>query len=289
MKSKRLLTLWAVTALAISAVSTSFADTAEYARKIMEDNQNAVVTVQLVIETTASYQGQSEKQETKASATGTIIDPSGLVVTSVTSINPRDRFADLMDSGDQDYKMSTKVVDVKIKLGDGTEIPANLVLQDRDLDMAFIKPKTPPSAPFAFVDLTQPATPLAIDELVFLFRLGQVGNRTLAAGIERVAAVVTKPRLCYAIPGSASPSFGVPAFALDGKPVGITVLRSSMSKDQSSGFATSDKMLAIVLPCSTIQKAAEQAKTAVPQIVEETKPEPKAAKPNAKPATPKAK
>jgi len=286
MKIQSIITLSASAAIAFGAISASFADTAESARKIMEANQNAVVTIQLVVETTSSYQGQSNKQEAKTSGTGTIIDPSGLVVTSVTAINPRDRFADIMGGADEDYKMSTRIVDVKIKLADGTEIPANLVMQDRDLDMAFIKPKTPLSTPVSYIDMTQQATPQAIDELVLLFRLGQIGNRTLAAGIERISAIVTKPRLFYVISGSASLSFGVPAFTLDGKPAGISVLRTSLSKDKDGDmFSASDKMLPVVLPCSTIQKAAEQAKTAVPQSVQEIAPEPKAAKP----ASPKTK
>src|SRR2546422_4160959 len=36
---------------------------------------------------------------------------------------------------------------------DGTEIPAEIVLRDRDLDLAFIRPKTKPANPMPAVDL----------------------------------------------------------------------------------------------------------------------------------------
>lgn len=253
------------------AASASIADTAESARKIMDANSNAIVSIQIVVEMTASYQGQSDKQQSKTSATGTVIDPSGLVVTSATAINPRDRLSDLMDDSDSDYKVSSKIVDIKIKTADGTEIPANVVLQDRDLDIAYIKPQKPLAKPAAYIDFTQSAAPQAVDELAFVYRLGQIGNRSIAAAIGRVSAVITKPRLFYVVSESSS-SLGMPAFALDGKPIGILVLRSSASKSNDDDmFASDDKMLPVVMPCATIQKAVEQAKNAQPQQIEEEK------------------
>ena len=86
---------------------------------------------------------------------------------------------------------------------------------------------------------------------------------SLYAAMGRVHAVVTKPRTFYVAGVS---SFGGPAFALDGKPIGIQVMRSLKSGGARSMFSDpSDLMAGIVLPSSTVLKIAEQAKATVPQ------------------------
>ena len=281
-----------VLTLAVLVISSTMtcATVSEDARKIADANKDAIVTVSLVIETTSTYGGESNKREGKISATGTVIDPSGLVVASLAAINPTDMFSRFADE-DEGFKVSTRVIDVKIRTADGTEIPADVVLRDRDLDLGFIKPKKAPETPLAFVDLTQASTPEMMDELVMLNRLGQVGSRALAGTIDRVQAVVTKPRTFYVVSGMIS-GIGFPAFTTDGKPAGILTMRLSQSKDDNeASLGSADKVLAVVLPCSTVQKAAEQAKVAKPIKEEAPKAaEPKpAAKPTAKPAAKPAK
>ena len=41
--------------------------------------------------------------------------------------------------------METEVNDIKILLEDGAEVPAEIVLRDKDLDLAFIRPKAKPA------------------------------------------------------------------------------------------------------------------------------------------------
>lgn len=277
--------IFAVALLLVLGISSACrSDLADSGRTIIEANRNAVVTVQLVIETTTSMEGESKKRQGKASATGTIIDPSGLVVTSLTSINPTDRFGEMMQDQDEKLQMSSKVVDAKMKMDDGTEVAMNVVLRDRDLDLAFLKPKKAPDKPFASVDLANSSAPKLLDELLYLARLGQVANYSLAASTDRISAVLTKPRTCY-VGGMNAEAFGLPAFALDGKPVGILVLRTSPSKDQDSeDFSLLERMVPIVLPCSTVLNAAQQAKTAQPEKVESAPATPKPApKPKPKP------
>ena len=48
---------------------------------------------------------------------------------------------------------------MKILLDDGTEVPAEIVLRDKDLDLAFIRPKAKPASPMTSVDLTKSGPP----------------------------------------------------------------------------------------------------------------------------------
>ncbi|MDH7603145.1 MAG: hypothetical protein QHI38_13480 [Armatimonadota bacterium] len=147
-----------------------------------------------------------------------------------------------------------------------------------------MRPKKPVDKPLSYVDLSQESTPQVLDELVILWRLGQVANRALAADMARVQAVVTRPRLSYVVD---VPAFGSPAFALDGKVVGITVLRQSQAASRDEMYSFSDSWLTMILPCSTVAKAAQQAKQAKPEkpseaTVGQPNTQPSQAKPPAK-------
>ncbi len=273
--------VWAVVLLAVPGLHPACRCAAlEDARKIIEANKQAVVTVQFVVET--SFPGESEKEESKGSATGTVIDPSGLVVASLSELDPARGYADFMfvfeGSG---RKPQSNITDAKIRTDDGTEIPVDVVLRDQDLDLVFLRPKNPVAKALPFIDLSQESAPQVLDEVVVLWRLGQVANRALAADIARIQAVVTRPRLSYAIDVQA---LGCPAFTLDGKVVGISVLRRSpqgASRDEM--FSFSNNWLTMILPCSTVAKAAQQAKQAKPEKAPQTAP----AKPSAQPSSAK--
>jgi hypothetical protein len=280
--SRTMVVVTALAAMLLAGAQGSQAWNAEDARKIADAHKDAVVSVQLVIETVSSYEGESDKRESKASATGTVIDPSGLVVASLAETNPSEMMNRFMSEEQGGPKMSSRMVDVKIRLADGTEIPADVVLRDRDLDLTFIRPRKAPETPMAFLDLAQAGTADTLDDLLVLSRLGTVANRALGADIYRVRAVVTKPRTFYALMVNYQMNLGGPAFTMDGKAAGILLLRASQisSRDSMSYSSMDDMMMPVVLPCSTIAPIAEQAKKAAP-IKEAVKPEQPA-----KPATP---
>ncbi|MCL5103522.1 MAG: serine protease [Armatimonadetes bacterium] len=245
--------------IALSLCTACLADVPEDGRKIAEANKDAAVTVQLVLESKMSYQGETQKHENKMNATATVIDASGLTVTSLSQIEPP--FGSGMER-EGGFSMTIDVVDAKIRLSDGTEIAADVVLRDKDLDLAFLKPKKVPETPLAYVDLQNAGTPQMLDQVVTVSRLGQAGSRALAADFARVQAVVTKPRTFYIV--SNAIELGCPAFTLDGKPVGIVIMRTSRGEgggdDDMSGPMGFGDTLYAVLPCATVLKAAQQAK-----------------------------
>lgn len=234
-----------------------FAQVEVDARKVADSYKDAVVTVQIVVNIKESYNGKSDSREQKHTTTATIIDPSGLAVTSLSEISP-DSYLDESDRS-SGYSMSVETKDLRIKTADGTEIPADIVLRDKDLDLAFIRPKTKPEKPLPFVDLASASTPQVLDQVVVLSRLGQAANRSAAARLDRVESVLTKPRTLYIL-NNVHDELGIPAFTLDGKCVGVLVLRYAMaaSRDESS-----DSYLAVI-PCATLANAAVQAKEAKP-------------------------
>ena len=234
--------------------------------------QDAVVTVRLAIKQSVSMGGRDSKSESKIETTGTMIDPSGLTVVSLSTTDPgstmRETYARAIAARGGDpsqLKFDSEVSDVKIVLADGTEIPADVVLRDKDLDLAYLRPSDKPAKPLPFVDLARDAKPQILDEVVVVNRLNKTANRVPAVSIGRIEAIVDKPRTFYVL-GEATwgYSLGAPVFSLDGKLIGIIFLRSARGQtDQTTGFMFNNLsqwgMMPIVLPASDIVDGAKQA------------------------------
>ena len=230
---------------------------AEKGRAIFQQHQHEVVTVQVVIKVSAP--GAPRSNENRQDLTGTVVDPSGLTVLALSACDPSDMYQRMMSEEAAKTKLDIEVTDIKILLDDGTEVPSEIVLRDKDLDLAFVRPKTKPASPMAAVDMTLSAPVQVLDQVITLNRLNSAAGRAYAASVERINAVIQKPRTFY-IPDSSmtATTLGSPAFALDGKVVGVFVMRAISAKGAASrGFR--DSMTTIILPVEDIAKAAKQA------------------------------
>ena len=249
--------LAAAMALAGLAFNSRADELAEKGRDIFKKNQHAVVTVQEVLKVSAP--GASRANEAKQELTGTVLDPSGLTVLALSACDPSEMYQRMLGSDASRGRVETEISDMKILLDDGTEMPAEIVLRDKDLDLAFIRPKAKPATPMASVDMSKTSPAQVLDQVVTLNRLNSAAGRAYSASAERISAVVQKPRTFY-IPDSnmTSTTLGSPAFAMDGKLVGVVVMRAVNSK----GGATRnyrDSLTTIILPADDITKAAAQA------------------------------
>jgi S1-C subfamily serine protease len=235
-------------------------DFAEKGREIFKKHSGAVVTVQTVIKSKVSVQGgPNQSNEARQDISGTVIDPSGLVVLSLTATDPSIMLQSMMENETR-FKMETELSDLKILLEDGTEIAAEVVLRDKDLDLAFVRPKTKLSKPMAALDLANSGKAQVLDELVSLNRLGNAGGRAYAASAERVSAIMQRPRLLYVPETSLSTtSLGCPAFTMDGKVLGFFVMRTVRSS-RGGGMSglSNDMVTSVIVPAEAVLKAAKQ-------------------------------
>ena len=272
-----------VSLLACLVASSRADELADKGRDIFRKNQRAVVTVQVVVKMKFSLPGMGgQANESRQDVTGTVVDPSGLTVLALSSCEPGDMIQSMMAGASEEdtkFKMETELSDIKLLLDDGTEIPAEIVLRDKDLDLAFLRPKTLPSGPMTAVDLSKSAAAQVLDQLITLNRLGKAAGRAYAASVERISAVVQKPRLFY-VPGSemTSTTLGSPAFTLDGNVLGVFVMRSVNQKGGGVGMFNfrPQGLTTIILPAEDILKAAKQAPAA--KGGDEKKEEPKESK-----------
>jgi len=223
-------------------------ETAEKGRAVFEQYKDTVVTIRTVL----SMSMGGNPQERESEANGTVIDAMGLAVLSLSSVDPSGLMARLDRGRDE---MVTKITSMKMILADGTELDAEIVLRDADLDLAFVRPLTKPDSAMPFVDLTQPGKPEILDEVVAIAQLGQVARRTHSALVERVEAVVDRPRTFYVLGEHRSRAVVCsPAFTLDGAFVGIGVFRSIQGSDRRTG----DNVLIVIVSGDDIREASAQ-------------------------------
>ena len=233
-------------------------EVSEKGREIFNKNQHAVVTVQEVLKI-SSGGGGGRSNESKQDLTGTVVDATGLTVLALSACDPSEMYQRMMGEDYSRNRVETEITDMKMLLDDGTEVPTEIVLRDKDLDLAFIRPKTKPASPMAVVDVSKSAPAQLLDQVITLNRLNSAAGRAYAASVERVSAVIQKPRTFY-IPDSTmtSTTLGSPAFALDGRLVGVMVMRAVNAKGSSSRNYR-ENMTTIILPADDIAKAARQA------------------------------
>jgi len=250
---------------------------AEKGRQVFKQHQHSVVTVEIVVRSKVSVAGRSvEPKETRQDVTGTVIDPSGLTVVSLSATDPGQMYQNLvasMSAADQSQvKVETELSDLKLLLEDGTEVPAEVVLRDRDQDLAFLRPKAKLAAPLPAVNLADSGKAQMLDQVLGLTRLGNAANRAYAASAERIAAIVERPRLFY-VPETSltTTALGAPAFTLEGKILGVFVMRSikaSAGSGMSGVMSQRDNITGIILPAADVLRAAQQ----VPPRAEGAKP-----------------
>lgn len=241
----------------LAAGHAAAASVEERGRAVFERHKAAVVTVQLVIK--VKFSGRDS--ESKSDVTGTVMTPDGLTVVSLSSTDPTALMRSVMGEAGSEFDVQSEVSDVRILLDDGTEIPARIVLRDVDLDLAFVRPLDPPTAPLAHVDFGAAGHPQLLDQVVALNRLGRVANRVYSASLERIEAIVQRPRTFY-IPGNdpTQTAQGSPAFTLDGDIVGIFVMRAIRGAGGGRNmFGGNDSVMAILLPAADILEGARQA------------------------------
>jgi S1-C subfamily serine protease len=269
MRRKQNLTIASLLVFGFWAAPSSASELAEKGRDILNKNRHAVVTVQVVVK--GSGPG-GRSGESKQEITGTVVDPSGLTLLALSACDP----AEMYRRVSSEYKVETEISDIKILLDDGTEWPAEIVLRDKDLDLAFIRPKTRPESPMAAVDLNKSATAQVLDDIIALNRLNKAASRAYAASIEHIAAVIQKPRTFY-IPDASmsSTALGSPAFLPDGKILGVFVMRAVSSADDGTRNYRQN-ITSIILPADDILKAARQAPEA--KVDNDKKEEPKPSK-----------
>jgi len=238
---------------------------AEKGRNLLDKHRPSVVTVSMVVKIKMSFPGMgSRENELRMESTATVIDPSGLAVTSLNEVDPTgilDRMSG-MGGGFSEASFESNVEEAEYILETGDEIDVEIVLRDPDLDLAFFRPKEPVEEDMAFIDLADPSGVALLDQVLVLNRLGRVANRAYSVSIEWIEAIMDRPRTFY-IPGKQETRSGLgsPVFTLDGDVVGFVLVRAVQGSGGAMGMfgGGEDNMTAVILPAEDVASLIPQA------------------------------
>jgi len=147
--------------------------------------------------------------------------------------------------------LDSELGDIKIIFHDGKEVPATVVLRDRDLDLAFIRPLKKLASPTHSIGSLKIAEPEILDEIFSLGRLGKLGSREPSVSFDRIHAIIKKPRPLY-VPFFAR-EIGSPVFSKNGAWIGITLIRYNKTG------RTVPRAMVVILPANDIMEVAGQA------------------------------
>jgi hypothetical protein len=231
--SSRFLNLSLFAVLSVS-VGVSAQETVEQqARKLLEQHKSSLVVVtakgMLKAKTTGEPLPDRDQQRRTL---GVTIGDDGLLVVSNSAID-----ASVGLEGQQ-AKMDENIVtiqsaetvfsEVEISYGDSTLLKGKVLRQDLEADVAFILPDQEAAKAankvFDRVDLSQfAATAEAADQVVGLSRSSAVYGYMPTLVMGRITGVFKGDRTFFVT--DAGTAQGIPVFTLDGRPVGVTVVR----------------------------------------------------------------
>lgn len=248
--------------LLVFAMSARADEVATASRAVLKKYQEAVVGVRVVAK--VAIPGRESTQEVKVDAVGIMVDAKGLTVASLRIVEPTEVLSRMTGR-----EIQAEVTDLKLILADRTEVAASLVLRDKDLDLAFLRPTEKLPKPAAIVPLTDAAKPEVMDMVIALARSSRTPRLDPILTDARIAAIVDKPRLFYVgTPPLQNSGPGSAVFALDGKFIGLLLLQRTGKGETWS----------VIVPAADIAETAKQAPA------EATKPAPKEEKKEAAPA-----
>ncbi|MEK7954187.1 trypsin-like peptidase domain-containing protein [Luteolibacter soli] len=287
------LALAATTALA----SASTADLRDIGKKLSAEHKDAIVWLSVLAKTSMTTEGEvpaqikaalaAQEKEEKSEVTGTVIDAkSGMIVTALGGLDK----SSVMDGqtvntpmGVIKLRSNSEIKEVKVITSDGSEIPADLVLKDADLGLAFIKirmdSEEAKGVELQSISLADSAKGEVLDECIALGRLDESLNREASLITTEISGVTTRPRTFYRVN---TDTIGCPVYLANGKLLGVSVLRNPKGNSSRSGQI---QVSPVILPAADIAKVAEQAKDAKPVEAPKAEEKPAEEKPaEAKPA-----
>jgi hypothetical protein len=248
------------------------------ARKTLQSYDKALISLSAVLKLEAKgIEGMSQEQKTQCAAT--IIDPSGLAVTSLTNLNPQNAIPKMrIRRGNemQTLELDCQVQEVKYRLNDGTEVPAHIVLKDEDLDLVFLAPlkalDAQTQAKIAVLSLENAASKAdMLDSTILINRSSEDLNYVPMINLGRIAAVLSQPRTCYL---SNMGTIGTPVFDQQGKVIGIICRCIKVEGGEGDSMRTASAIAAtsrLILPAADVVKLMPQAKEEMKKSAETEK------------------
>ena len=226
-------------------------DDRAFARDLIAKKSSAFITVLATGKMHMTMNGKEATNDLPVNIGATVLTPQGLAVTSLSAIQPENFLnarARAQGGAAAQMQVTSEITDIRMRLPDGREVPAQVVLRDADLDLAFLRPTDAPAQPMAVVTEAS-GKPAVMDLVITLSRTDEnLGYRAIGS-FGTVEIVIDRPRTYYLL--NDGRTVGSPVFDMQGRLVGITVTRATGGRGGPSIG---------VLPADDIREVAKQVK-----------------------------
>ncbi len=235
--------LFSISVVIITTISNTFSDElGELGRKVFQQYASSVVTVRANLLITMS----DGEEETVGQCTAVLVHPSGVGILALSALDP----SILLDQ-ELRNTINIRIASIKMILKDEKEIPAEVLLQDKERDIMVIRAKESLPEELSILSLEKEniGVPQLLDPLLLIMQHGKVARRVHTATIMRVESIIDKPFPFYTL--DSSRSFDIlssPLFTMDGKFVGIGTLRVAQEWKED----VENNSIIIVLPVEQI-------------------------------------
>ena len=248
---------------------------AEMAERILQTNQQSIVTVRGTIKMSVRVNGMApqEQGEVPFECPAAVVSTSGWVVASSLQLDP---VGSLMkgpirveqQGQTMEIQVTSRLGALRLLLPDKTEVPAREVMRDDDLRLTLLAVDPGPGdklAPLHALPLEQGVIPDLFSSYVVLGRMGVPFQRVSALSSGTVCGILSKPRAAY-LPQSkaALPFLGLPFFAAAGKLIGIgsVKLRTAEGAQTPQSIQQNMNVLPVIVPTADINDFIARAKAA---------------------------
>ena len=263
---KRTLSLLAAALLVLPA-SAQAEEGASVHQTLIDAKSPSIVHVKMVISISGTQGGRSVNQDVNSTATGIVVDPSGLIMTSTDALTPPRPAQVPPGMWRRIITSSTlKLAPTNIRIvfpGDETEYPAILGAKDTKLGLAFLLMKDLKDRDLKPVDLAAEVKPAVGMELYGVTRLGQGFDHAPACDKATIIGKLTKPRKVWLLSGAGN-FVAEPLYDASGVAAGIVI--------NQEGATSNTRMRTCLLPLgvarSTIKRSLKVAQDALEEALE---------------------
>ena len=249
---RRLVVAMSVMLCLVTSAGAQTPEERAVARDLIAKHGDAVIIVLGTTKVRVNQGGKEvQNQDQRLQSLVTLLDTSGLGVMSLTALDPSEFATAQLSRGrgaGGGISVTTEPSELRYRMADGREVPVRVVLRDKELDLAFLRPMEKPSALMPAID-TPAAKVSVLDGVISVQRLPEVAGWQSTAMFFTVQAVVEKPRTFYFLTGGTA---GSPVFDTRGRFVGIVLRLKNEADAAAAPF--------ILLPASDIREVAKQAK-----------------------------
>jgi S1-C subfamily serine protease len=252
---RTLLPVLAVSLITLCGLAPAAADGPAEFQKLMDERAPSIVSIKFIL--------KGGDQEEEAEATGVVIEPDGLILTTNNAFGG---FSARFGGPTQTPS------DIKVMIGDDTQgVEASFVARDSELQLAWVKLKNAPAKPLTSVDFEKGA-PGKLGGYVYMVGLmGKFFDRVPVVSEGRIGSVTKKPRELF-IPsvGLAGNEMGMPVFDSAGKPIGVTTLilpEQEEVQGNPGGMRAAMRGITsgiMILPAAEVAAATKRAKETAP-------------------------